>query len=267
MATPQNQGQKMNEQQIRIVEKIQKLLALANSSNEHESQLAAEKAQALLIKYNLTAEEVDLDPNEDKYVKEVITTDTSKLSPEWKHIYQLLVEFYFVRIVLGRAPVKDESGHYVRTANGRRIRYEVYYTIVGKPHNVKIALHVQSFLERSFKELFDAYSKETKSRSLQARNSFYVGLYKGLSQQLRSNVKVVEQETGLIVVPDAGLKAALHDIFGKLSNSKSSSKIGSVEAMQAGVAQGRNLRIAKGLDDRGSGALSPAALQLKGRTT
>lgn len=43
---------------IKIVERIKKLLALSESSNEHEAQLAMLKAQELLVKHKLTIKEV-----------------------------------------------------------------------------------------------------------------------------------------------------------------------------------------------------------------
>ena len=42
-----------------IIERIQKLLSLANSDNENEAQLAASKANELLTKYNLSLQEVE----------------------------------------------------------------------------------------------------------------------------------------------------------------------------------------------------------------
>lgn len=42
----------------KLVKKIQKLLALSESSNEHEAQSAMLKAQELLIKHKLSLKEV-----------------------------------------------------------------------------------------------------------------------------------------------------------------------------------------------------------------
>lgn len=42
-----------------IIEKIKKLLALANSSNEHEAALAAGHAQRLLSEHNLAMADID----------------------------------------------------------------------------------------------------------------------------------------------------------------------------------------------------------------
>ena len=43
----------------KVVERIKKLLSLASSPNEHEAKMAAEKANELLLRFNLTASEVE----------------------------------------------------------------------------------------------------------------------------------------------------------------------------------------------------------------
>src|SRR5208337_1699349 len=48
------------EEKARIAEKIQKCMALAGSSNVHESSLAAEKAREILEKYNMTMTDVEI---------------------------------------------------------------------------------------------------------------------------------------------------------------------------------------------------------------
>lgn len=42
-----------------IMEKIQKLLSLANSDNENEAKMATARANELLIKYNLNLQQIE----------------------------------------------------------------------------------------------------------------------------------------------------------------------------------------------------------------
>jgi hypothetical protein len=60
----------MNKSRMDIIEKIQKLLALATSDNENEAQMAAKRAQELLLKYNLKLTDVELEEGEEKYTRE-----------------------------------------------------------------------------------------------------------------------------------------------------------------------------------------------------
>lgn len=67
----------MSDRQI-IIDRIAKLLALSNSPNEHEAALAAERAQELLEKYNLSMEEIV--PSN---IGDIINID----GPEWENTY------------------------------------------------------------------------------------------------------------------------------------------------------------------------------------
>src|SRR5258708_6586748 len=55
--------------QEQIIEKIRGLLALAKSSNPNEAALAAQRATALMQKYNLDQAQVDLSRNQPAYTK------------------------------------------------------------------------------------------------------------------------------------------------------------------------------------------------------
>jgi len=71
------------DERSRIIEKIQQLLALTQSSNEHEAAVAASKVQELLIKYNLSEEAILEDgpvsiPTRDYYVAGKISQDWEK---------------------------------------------------------------------------------------------------------------------------------------------------------------------------------------------
>lgn len=48
----------MNEQENKIIDKIEKLLALAGSDNENEAKSAMVKAQELMAKYEIDRERV-----------------------------------------------------------------------------------------------------------------------------------------------------------------------------------------------------------------
>src|ERR1035437_7843019 len=64
-----------------IIEKIKKLLALANSSNEHEAALAAGHAQRLLAEHNLAMADIEAAHKPDK--ADNVDTVVSKSLPKW----------------------------------------------------------------------------------------------------------------------------------------------------------------------------------------
>lgn len=72
------------EEQAQILEKIRKLLALSESPNEHEAALAAARARALLDKYDLSMDEVDIKAEE--VLLHTVSTGTRKPYPWMGHL-------------------------------------------------------------------------------------------------------------------------------------------------------------------------------------
>lgn len=228
-----------------IIDKIQKLLALANSSNENEAKTAASMAQALLTKHNLTATEVEQEPDEDKYTSEFVQTDRQRQDPAWKFVQSLLREFFFIEIVQSTKTI-DLTGpaDYWRT-----VKKVHCYLMFGQPHNVAIAKYVRDFLMRSFVDLFQDYRKRTGA-AVSSRNSYYLGLFRGLKEQLQATKSKVENETGLMVIADADLNQFIKDsLKGKLKNVPSKTVINTdSEALADGYEKGKSLNIARGLN-------------------
>lgn len=217
-----------------IVEKIQKLLALANSANEHEAKLAASRAQELLVKYNLT--EAIVEGHSDTYVREDFETGRQREDKTHNLVLMLLRDFFFVEVV------KDRK----RNPNGKSF---VRYVLLGKTHNVEIAKYVKTFLEASFSNLWAQYRKEHNAPP-SSRMSFMVGLYRGVAEQLKASRTKVQTETGLVVVKDADLVKFMENQFANLRSGRAKLDTRDQHAMAAGHEQGKNLRIAKGLESK-----------------
>lgn len=58
----------MNEQENKVIDKIEKLLALAGSDNENEAKAAMVKAQELMAKYEIDRERVQGKGHEERPV-------------------------------------------------------------------------------------------------------------------------------------------------------------------------------------------------------
>lgn len=71
----------MNDKTASVIDKIKKLLALANSSNEHEAALAAGHAQRLLSEHNLAMADIDASHKPDK--ADSVETVVPKVLPKW----------------------------------------------------------------------------------------------------------------------------------------------------------------------------------------
>lgn len=226
-----------------IIEKIQKLLALANSSNEHEAKLAAQKATELLTKYNLSMQEVETTQREYDFLH--YAGSTSRMPAEHKYVFGILQRFFFVQVVRGR-----KVGYDPKTGMPKKF---ITWSFFGQQHNVQIAHYVFAFLDRTFHDLYEEYRKHNET-SRTSRKSFYMGLYRGLAEVLDAGKKKVENETGLVVVKDPGIDKFISDMVGKTTKVPAR-HVGQVDpsAFKDGIEQGKNIRISMGLGERNEG--------------
>jgi Protein of unknown function (DUF2786) len=216
-----------------IIEKIQKLLALANSDNENEAKLAAERATALLTKHNLSLQDVSVEDRQ--YTHAHFMGKTSRRTMEQSWIFSIVQKFFFVKVV---------SGKRYNPNIGKTV---TVWSFFGQPHNVEVAIYVYQFLDNTFVNLYEEYAKNGGKTGKKARNSFYAGLHTGLCQQLSATQAKVQQEAGLVIVPDAGLDNFINETVGKTKKSVSKSVNIDAQAFSKGAEEGKNIRIAKGL--------------------
>lgn len=214
-----------------IIKKIQNLLALANSSNEHEASAAANMANKLLMKYNLSLQQIE--KREKKYDASRKSTGKRRFGSETSFVCSLLEEFFFVRIIHSRK----------RDFLGRIENYEM--VIIGEKHNVAIAEYVLDFLSSTYKECFKKYRKQTGC-PVSSRKSYYYGLYAGLHKKLKESTQKVQQEAGLVLVPDADLDKHIKDNFNTKSQ-KEKSSFSDKNAVAQGMEDGKNINIARGM--------------------
>jgi hypothetical protein len=214
----------------KILDKIKKLLSLATSPNENEAKLASEKAQALLLKHNLSLSELEYE--ESNYSKETFVEGRAKV--EDKFIGSILTKYFFVTLVKSR----KLGGVY----------------ILGEKTNVEIARYTQAYLSQTFKSLFKAYQKETGCPA-NHRQSYYYGLHKGLAEKLEAQKKAFEEQFKAnnpdsnygLVVTDKALARFVRDQFGNLSSSRSRFNNRSSEAGEAGREAGSKITINRGV--------------------
>jgi hypothetical protein len=147
-----------------MLSKVEKLMALGHSDNEHEAQSASRKANYLLHKYKLDGVK---ESNATSITYKAICHKKKQIELVQKRIANLLSSYYYVDIVL--APVFDQ--HDLKEYKG------IY--IFGKLEDIKIAEHVYYFLYQTSINLWKNYNKKTKDRN---KTSFMVGFAKGVSQ-------------------------------------------------------------------------------------
>ena len=197
----------------KLIEKIQKLISLADSPNENEAKAAMAKAQELMLKHNIDMRSVQ--NHDSEYVHE--TTDTFKREhPNMKYINNLINEFFFVKVVKSCR------------------RGGSYFNYIGEKNNVDTALHTVNFLKATFDRLWKEYKAETGA-GRGSKSSFIYGLYKGLEAKLTEQRMAAEQQYGLVLVDDPRAEEKMREIFNNLrSGNRSRANLGDASAINAG---------------------------------
>lgn len=210
-----------------VIRKIQKLLALATSSNEHEAKLAMEMAEKLLINHNIDMQQVKgYSADYDK----VDAFTGRRFTTESKFAGFILREFFFVEVI---------------NCRNRRTGVSTL-TFVGEKTNLQVATYVYDFLTAKFQQLFKEYQRESKC-SVKARQSYYIGLYKGLKFQLAEARAAAQNERGLVLVADPNLPEQVRNLMGATTTQTQTVSARDVAARQRGEEQGRALKIARAI--------------------
>ena len=162
--------EKRDEVSDKLLDKVQKLLALATSSNEHEALLAMEKVRELYAKYNLEQSEGSKKQN---FAHIVIETGKKRLEAHHERILSILVGHFFVEILTSRL-FDPKSGEDFKMIE-----------IIGTRENTLMAEYVYHFLLQQS----DFWVRETVKTSKQKisrvdRKSLKLGILEGFSEKL-----------------------------------------------------------------------------------
>lgn len=195
-----------------LVDKVRKLLALAESSNEHEAALAAERAQELMFKYGIELAEVAASRGESiKVDKESIH---GKLDP-WRRI-------------LANSVAKSVGGETVVSRVPRTWRGRIDFW--GERGVAQAAAALYQYLEAQV-TVISAIAATTRpeeyataAQSMRWRKSFCMGMVERIDDRLRDRRAKMEvategSSTALVVVKSA-VERAMDDHYGEdnLSN-------------------------------------------------
>jgi hypothetical protein len=175
----------------RILERVSRLLALAQSTNRHEAQVAASTAQRLMLKYNL---DVAQSAARRAYAFRHLGEPKGRISESERLLSTILGEHFFVEVIW--VPV-------FRPLEGTRGQV---LEICGTPANLELAAYVHGYLTAAAEHLWREHKKETSIRSNRERRTYLAGVMEGFREKL-----VLEQdrsrEQGLVWVGDSDLGA------------------------------------------------------------
>ncbi len=155
-----------------IMARVEKLLALAASANEHEAALAMAKAGELMRKHNLARLDQP-DPTPAGYDYLVIDSGRERRAPHHNHLAAILGDFFYVKTVSYQLyqPAAD--------------RHHRVLELLGAKENLLVAEYVYHFLEGQLARLWRDYRQSRRGLvGGRERNSYYLGILNGLRDKL-----------------------------------------------------------------------------------
>ena len=174
----------------RVLSRIAKLLALAESSNVNEAQAAMSAAQRLMLKHNL---ESIADPRRPHaYGFRHLGKPTGRVNEAERLLGAILGKHFFVEVIW--VPV-------YRPAEGKR---GSVLEVCGSPTNLEMAAYVHAFLTHSAEHLWREHKRAKKIRGDRDRRTFLAGVMVGFLEKLNTQ-RVEHHENGLVWVGDADL--------------------------------------------------------------
>ncbi len=202
----------------KLIEKIKKLLNLANSANPHEAELATVKANNLIMAHNL--ERLEEKPDEFTYHQRILSG--KRTNGKVRAIYEILKEFFVFPVIS-----YGKSGYYLE--------------VVGNKENVEVAEYVANFLDLELEKIWEAQ----KLSGISQKNSFMEGLAEEFIKKLRQEKEDFPER--YLVKFNEVLQGQVALVYPRLSSRKFLNGYGCEKAKNLGRLEGTNLKIRKGL--------------------
>ena len=224
-----------------IIEKIKKLLALANSSNEHEAALAASHAQRLLSEHNLAMADIEAAHRPDKADR--VETAAAKSLPKWMRHLSAGVSSAF----------DCQAIHH--PAAGKM-------TFIGVGADVQIAAYTFAYLDRIVRKLCGTYMKQHVSSTIANRHrelmrqSYYLGAVSTITARLKEQKIKTPITTGTLVPVKEGLIRQAMNEIGNVRTIQSRRSYINSDAFNRGQTDGGQVGISRGI----TGASSPHSI-------
>jgi hypothetical protein len=172
-----------------VLERIARLLALAESANVHEAQAAMNAAQRLMLKHNL---ESVATKRRAGYGFRHLGTPTGRVGEADRLLGAILGKHFFVEVIW--VPV-------YRPLEGKR---GSVLEVCGTPANLEMAAYVHAFLTHAADHAWREHKRARRIRGNRDRRTFLAGVMVGFLEKLNSH-RTEAQQQGLVWVGDAEL--------------------------------------------------------------
>lgn len=223
-----------------ILLKVKKLMALAESSNIHEAELAAAKASELITKHNIDIISRD---EERRFVSVFAGRPALRHSGHSYVLAGLLQEFYFVRVISAQVYVVE------REKTGRA------FEISGTVENVRIASYVYDYVDYYIEREWDRFKKRQghgRNRVAFCRGvveGFYTKLKKQRDKQLQALWEKDKKGYSIVKGEDTLLESYYQSRY-PYTRSHTHRNRYDIDALNEGMKRGEKLVISKGISEK-----------------
>lgn len=234
---------KVGKEQARsaIYERVRKLLALGQSDNANEAELALAKAHELCLKYNIEQQE-----HKSEYSFRLVGPLMRRVPSDMYRVANIVADFYFVQYICNRYRCLPGS-------DLPRQQFELY----GTRENLDLAEYVFYYLLNQGELCWQRFKAVHRLRGRSKRLSYLRGLYEGFSQKLERRHRDLRNEKALIWLGDPNLEAFYAERNPSVKFSYSRSRVHR-DAHEAGMVDGERLEVAPGINQGDRGRLLKA---------
>lgn len=221
-----------------IISKVQKLLALANSSNANEAATATALANKLIDQYRLSEADLSTDHSEIDPMMEDngFVYETGRIIP-WKQSLVTVLSSHYGCAVFNS----------VTYPNGRKVSR---FKLVGRKSDITIVNYMFAFLSAECSRLCE---KEAYGQGKIFAASYCAGFVAGIRQQLSESRKEAEKaasSNAIVAINNRQKEASdfMNSLYRLKSAKGGSSARTDYGAFNAGLRQGKNLHLGAGLN-------------------
>lgn len=185
-----------SQEEDRVLGRIARLLALAESSSVHEAESAMNAAQRLMLKYNLERAALGgtgAGGEARAYSFRVLGKPTGRVTEAERMIATILGDHFFVEVI------------WVPVYRAFEQKRGSVLEICGSRENLEMASYVHSFLVHAGDRLWSEHQRRLGIASNRDRRTFLAGVMGGFYAKLNQERKS-QQKEGLVWVGDADLR-------------------------------------------------------------
>lgn len=224
-------------EESKIIQRIARLMALAESPNVHEAQAAMNAAQKLMLKYNLEHVAAG-EKNKRNYGFQHLGKPTARVQESDRYLADILIRYFFVEAI------------WVQVYRAREQKSATVLEICGSQANLEMASYVHSFLTDTSERLWKEHKRKMHISGDKDRRSFLTGVMLGFREKLKVEEKVNQQQ-GLVWVKDAHLDDYFSRRFPKIRKLTFRGTPCS-EALGHGREAGKSIDLHRPLDSQGN---------------